>query len=123
MITTFGKALKSVDIVIPRVFFQILGFQPLCLSEVDNCILSPWMPSALTSRKAFLMSSYPLQLHAVEPSELALNPKTSCFSAAHGLWLMSCLVLFSLSLTVSFTAISLVQASISCLYCVCIAVL
>lgn len=28
------------------------------------------------------MFSYPLQLHAVEPSELALNPKGSCVSAA-----------------------------------------
>lgn len=111
-----SKALTSVDIVIPRVFFQILSFQPLHLSEVKNCILPLWVPSAIASRKAFLMFSCPLLLLGVEPSDLALNPKTSYISAARRLWLTCCLILLRPSLRVSFTVISPVRALICCLY-------
>lgn len=106
------KALISIGIVIPRVFFQSLGFQPFCLSEVPNCILLPWVPSSVAARKAFFVCSCPLLLLDVEPSELVLNPKTSYVSATQGIWLTCHLILFRLSLTVSFTAISPVQALI-----------
>lgn len=111
------KALTSIDIVIPRVFFRSLGSQSFCLSEVENCILPPWVPSDVTSRKAFFMFGCPLLLVDVEPSELVLNPKTGYVSAAQRLWLTCHLILFRLSLTVSFTAISPVQALICYLYC------
>lgn len=109
-----SNALTNIDIVIPRAFFQILGFQPLCLSEMENCILPSWIPSTITTRKPFLMFHCSLLLLAVEPSEL--NPKASCVSGTQGLGLTCCLILFRLSLTVSFTAISTVQALIHCLY-------
>lgn len=76
------KALTSVDIVIPRVFFQILGFQTWCLSKVKKT--ASWLFESLLALPLMKVFICALLLLAVEPSELALDPKGSCFPVHRG---------------------------------------
>lgn len=77
-----SEALTCVGIASPREFNQNLDFQLLWCSEIENCILLPCLLSAVASWKALLTTSCPQLFLAAKPSELALNLKVSCVSAA-----------------------------------------
>lgn len=77
-----SEALTCVGIASPREFNQNLDFQLLWCSEIENRILLPCLLSAVASWKALLTTSCPRLLLAAKSSELALNLKVSCVSAA-----------------------------------------